>query len=357
MQKLRNHQPGSAPATLAIPSTPQGQKPAISLIEYDAHHLEERKIEEVENLADCLNNDQVSWIDITGLGDAEFLKQLGAYLRIHPLALQDMLNTGQRPKLDEFDEQFFVLLHMIYKDKDEELLVEQVSLLLGRNFVLTVQENRGKDVFDPVRRRIREGGGNLRFMKSDYLAYTLIDAVIDNYFPIVDSMVDFMEDLQEKLLDHPTREHLRELHDFRRTISQIRRSIWPQRDILGRLTRDESGLISKRSKPFYRDCHDHTVIILDLVENFREATTNAMDLYLSSISMRTNEVMRVLTIVITIFIPLTLIASIYGMNFDPKASPFNLPELELPYAYPTVLLVMLIIAVSMIVYFRRKKWL
>ncbi len=346
MQKLRYHQPGTAPATLALTPTLQGQRPAISLIEYDAHHLEERQIEKIENLIDCLNNDQVSWINIGGLGDVEFLKQLGTNLRIHPLALEDMLNTGQRPKIDEFDEQFFILLHMIYQDEDEDLLVEQVSLVLGRKFVLTVQENPDKDVFDPVRRRIREGGGNLRFMKSDYLAYTLIDAVIDHYFPIIDSMVDSMEDFQEQLLDHPTREHLRKLHDFKRTIWQIRRSIWPQRDILGRLMRDESGLISQRSKPFYRDCYDHTVMILDLVDNFREAVTNVMDLYLSSISMRTNEVMRVLTVVTTIFIPLTFIASIYGMNFDSKASS----------SYPAVLLVMLIIAVSMIIYFKRKKW-
>jgi magnesium transporter len=357
MDKLRYPPPGTAPATLVVPPEYQGQKPVVSLIEYDAHSIEERTIETMEELLPCLDNDKVSWINVDGLGDPEFIQRLGQHFRIHPLALEDIFNIGQRPKVDEYDRQLFIVLDMGYENKEGEVIFEQVCVVLAEQFVITIQEEDSGDVFDPVRQRLRDGGGNARFMKADYLAYALIDAVIDQYFPIIESLGESMEDLQETLLDQPTRERLRELHDFKRVIARIRRAIWPQREVLGRLMRDETGLVETRTKPFFRDCYDHTVIMVDILETFREATRNIMDIYLSSISIRTNEVMRVLTVISSIFIPLTFIAGVYGMNFDPKLSPFNMPELEWPFGYLFAICLMLSVAIGMIVFFKRKKWL
>jgi magnesium transporter len=356
MEKLRYPPPGTAPATLIVPPEYQGRKPVVSLTEYDAHSIEERKIETIDDLLSCLESDKVSWINVDGLGDPEFFQQLGLHFRIHQLALEDIFNLGQRPKLDEYDRQLFIVLDMAYENQKEEIVFEQVSVVLAEKFVITIQEQPG-DVFNPVRQRLREAGGNARFMKADYLAYALIDAVIDQYFPIIESLGESMDDLQENLLDQPTRERVRELHEFKRLIARIRRAVWPQREVLGRMMRDETGLVAPRTKPFFRDCYDHTAIMLDLLDAFREAASNIMDIYLSSISIRTSEIMRVLTVIASIFIPLTFIAAVYGMNFDPKLSPFNMPELEWPLGYPFAICLMLAVAIGMIVFFKRKKWL
>ena len=356
MEKLRYPPPGTAPATLIVPPEYQGRKPVVSLTEYDAHSIEERKIETIDDLLPCLENDKVSWINVDGLGDPEFFQQLGLHFRIHQLALEDIFNLGQRPKVDEYDRQLFIVLAMAYEKQKEEIVFEQVSLVLAEKFVITIQEEPG-DVFNPVRQRLRGAGGNARFMKADYLGYALIDAVIDQYFPIIESLGESMDDLQEKLLDQPTRERVRELHEFKRLIARIRRAVWPQREVLGRLMRDETGLVQPRTKPFFRDCYDHTVNMLDLLDAFREAARNIMDIYVSSISIRTSEIMRVLTVIASIFIPLTFIAGIYGMNFDPKLSPFNMPELEWPLGYPFAICLMLAVAIGMIVFLKRKKWL
>jgi magnesium transporter len=361
LQKVRYHQPGTAPATL-IPSPEHvGRKPVISFIEYDAHSIEERTIERIDDIFYCIDTEKVSWINIDGLGDVELLKRLGEQFQIHPLALEDVLNTGQRPKIEDYNGLLFVLLHMIYEGSNEdsaedELVFEQVSLFLSPKFVITIQEEPGKDVFGPVRQRLKDAGGNIRFMKSDYLAYALIDSVVDHYFPVIESLGDSLDELQDTVLEDPNRETIRELHDYKRAIAKLRRSVWPQREIVGTIMRDESGMVSDRTKPYFRDCYDHTLIILDLLESFRDVTAGVMDLYLSSLSMRTNEIMRVLTVISAIFIPLTFIVGVYGMNFDTK-SPFNMPELGWAYGYPAVICLMLGIAIGMIVYFKRRKWL
>jgi magnesium transporter len=356
MDKLRYPPPGTAPATLIVPPEYQSVKPVISLFEYDAHSFQERRIETIDDLLPCLESEKISWINIDGLGDIEFFRQLALHFRIHPLALEDILNLGQRPKVDEYDRQLFIVLHMAYENNEQEVVFEQVSILLAERILITVQERSGV-VLNPVRQRLRDGVGNARFMRADYLAYALIDAVIDQYFPIIESLGESMDDFQQTLLDQPTRERLNELHEFRRLIARIRRAVWPQRDILGRLMRDESGLIAERTKPFFRDCYDNTVVLLDILESFRDATRNYMDLYLTSISIRTNEIMRVLTVVASIFIPLTFIAGIYGMNFDPKQGPLNMPELEWPFGYLFAICLMLTVTIGMIVFFKRKKWL
>jgi len=357
MNKLRYSKPGTAPATLVAPLDQEGRKPEISLIEYDAHTIQEKKVERIEETFSCPQNGKVGWINISGLGDVEILRQVGLNFRIHPLALEDMLNTGQRPKVEEYESQLFIVLQMAYATNDEDIVFEQVSMVLGKQFVITVQEEAGHDVFGPVRLRLQQGGGNVRYMKADYLAYTLVDAVVDHYFPLVESLGDSMEEFQERVLNDPTRERLRQLHDFRRAIAELRRAVWPQREVLGHLTRDETGLIEGQTKFFFRDCYDHTMIVLDLLETYRDATRNLMDLYLSSLSMRTNEIIRVLTVISSIFIPLTFIAGLYGMNFDRSTSGLNMPELGWRFGYLYAIGLMLAVAVGMILFFKRKKWL
>jgi len=356
MDKLRYPPPGTAPATLIVPREYQNAKPVISLFEYDAHSLRERRIETIDDLLPSLESEKITWINIDGLGDMVFFQQLALHFRIHPLALEDILNLGQRPKVDQYDRQLFIVLHMAYESNQHEVVFEQVSIVLADRIVITVQERPG-DVLNPVRQRLRDGVGNARFMRADYLAYALIDAVTDQYFPIVESLGESMDDFQQTLLDQPTRERVNELHEFRRLIARIRQAVWPQRDVLSQLIRDESGLIAERTKPFFRDCYDNAVVIMDMLESFRDATRNFMDLYLTSVSIRTNEIIRVLTIVTSIFIPLTFIAGIYGMNFDPKRGPLNMPELEWPFGYLFALCLMLAVSIGMIVFFKRKKWL
>lgn len=357
MNKLRYSKPGTAPATLVAPPDQEGRTPEISLIEYDAHTIQERKLERIDETFSCLENGKVSWINISGLGDVEMLRHVGLNFRIHPLALEDMLNTGQRPKVGEYENQLFIVLQMAHSRSDDDIVFHQVSMVLGKQFVITVQEDPEGDVFGPVRLRLRQGGGNVRYMKADYLAYALVDAIVDHYFPLVESLGDSMEAFHETVLNDPTRERLRQLHDFRRAIAELRRVVSPQRDVLGRLTRDETGLIDGQTKFFFRDCYDHTVTVLDLLETFYDATRNLMDLYLSSLSMRTNEVILVLTVISSIFIPLTFIAGVYGMNFDRSASGLNMPELGWRFGYLYAVGLMLAVAVGMILFFKRKKWL
>jgi len=216
MNKVRYSRPGTAPATLVAPSDQEGQKPEILLIEYDAHAIQEKRVERIEETFSSLENGKVNWINISGLGDVEMLRQVGLNFRIHPLALEDMLNTGQRPKVEEYEKQLFIVLQMAYSTNVDDIVFEQVSMVLGKQFVITVQEEAGRDVFDPVRLRLHQGGGNARYMKADYLAYALVDAVVDHYFPVVESLGDSIEKFQETVLNDPTRERLRQLHDFRR---------------------------------------------------------------------------------------------------------------------------------------------
>jgi magnesium transporter len=356
MDKLRYLPPGTAPATLIVPPEYQRVRPAISLFEYDAHSFQEHRIETIDDLFPYLESEKISWINIDGLGDIEFFQQLALHFRIHPLALEDILNLGQRPKVDEYDRQLFIVLQMAHEGTQHEVIFEQVSIVLAEKIVITVQERSG-DVLNPVRQRLRDGVGNARFMRADYLAYALIDAVTDQYFPIVELLGESLDGFQRSILDQPTRERVNELHEFRGHIARIRRAVRPQRDVLGQLMRDESGLIAERTKPYFRDCYDNTVVMLDLLESLRDSTRYFMDLYLTRTSIRTSEMVRVLTIVASVFMPLTFIAGIYGMNFDPKRGPLNMPELEWPLGYLFAICLMLSVTVAILAFFKRKKWL
>lgn len=279
------------------------------------------------------------------------IEKIGTHFKIHPLVLEDIMNTGQRPKIEIFDDYIFIVLKMLrYDEAENETKIEQVSIILGSNFVISLQESKG-DVFDSIRERIRSDRGRIRKMGADYLAYTLIDAVVDNYFVILEKLGEEIEDIEDELVSNPSPETLQTIHSLKREMIFLRKSVWPLRELISRLERWESPLIDKSIYIYLRDLYDHTIQVIDAIETFRDMLSGMLDIYLSSISNRMNEVMKVLTIIATIFIPLTLIAGIYGMNFT------YMPELKSPWGYPMVYVVMLAIGVVMLIYFRRKKWL
>jgi magnesium transporter len=357
MQKLRYPPPGSAPTAVAVPSGSESYPTVIKLIEYDAHSFIEKQVSAVDELIDSLENHKVSWINVIGLGSVELVQELGQRFQIHPLAIADVFTPGQRPHVDAYDRQLFLLLQLVYHNQQLELIFEQFCLLLGEQFVVTFQEVPGHDVFEPVRARLREGGGAARFLRNDYLAYALVDAVIDHYFPAAEKVGQAIDKLEETLLESPGPESLRQVHQIRAALALLCRAMWPQRDVLIRLCHDDSGLFSDRTKPFLRDTYDHALALIDLSESYRDATVNFMDLYVSSLTVRTNEILRVLTVISSIFLPLTFIAGVYGMNFDRTSSVLNMPELSSPIGYPVVLLVMAAVAGGMLLYLKRKRWL
>lgn len=362
MLKKRYSKPGSSPATL-VPHTVDGavQKANLRVIEYDATHIGERQLAGVTELDALRKDGRVTWIDVGGLGDVDLLRELGQRFHIHPLALEDVLNTGQRPKVEVTADYVFVCLQMVYPGQDE-VFGEQLSLFLGRHFVLTIQEEGTRDVFDPVRERIRSGRGMIRKSGADYLAYALLDSVIDHYFPVLEEMGEEVETLEDRLLETPSREMIGNLHDHRRDLTQVRRLVWPLRDVVSSLMHGASGFVSESTQVFLRDCYDHTVQLMDLVEGQRELTSSLMELYHSSVGLRTNEIMRVLTVITSVFIPLTFIVGVYGMNFAStdaagRPLPLNMPELQQPYGYVTVVALMLLVAVIQLILFRKMKWL
>ena len=313
-------------------------------------NLQEKEINKVEEVSSFRNKPSVTWLNVEGVHQIEILEQVGKHFGLHPLVLEDIASTGQRPKMEDFDDYIFVILRMLrFDDKENETKTEQISLLLGPDFVISFQEKEG-DVFDSIRERIRNNKGRIRKMGADYLAYALIDAVVDNYFMILEKLGETIEEIEEKLVTNPTSETLHTLHDLKREMVFLRKSVWPLREVINRLERSESPLINKSTYVYLRDVYDHTIQVIDAVETFRDMLSGMLDIYLSSVSNRMNEVMKVLTIIATIFIPLTFIAGIYGMNFR------YMPELEQAWSYPAILILMLIMAIVMLIYFRRKKW-
>ncbi len=363
MFKTRRPVPGASPATL-IPHLVDGKavRPKITLIEYDRNGYEEREITDVAEISEHLDNRKVTWINVDGLGDIEALKALGEMFKLHPLALEDVLTTGQRPKTETYDEFLFIIAQMVYQDHNRSICGEQVSLFLGRNFLVTIQEEADYDVFDPIRTRIRSGHGLIRKNKADYLAYALLDSIIDHYYPVLEEVGNAIDELEDDLLDRPSREMVRTLHEYKRNLTQLRRFVWPLRDVVNSLLHDSSGYIASPTRVFLRDCYDHTVQLMDLVESYKEITSGLMELYHSSVGLRTNEVMRVLTVITSIFIPLTFIVGVYGMNFAAETSsgqkmPWNMPELYQPYGYLGVMILMAVIAGTQLVIFKKMKWL
>jgi magnesium transporter len=350
----RYHAPGTAPGTLRAHEDPRTTTVRVTVVDYGPDHLTEREVERVEDAFPFRDTPSVTWINVDGLSDVALLETLGRHFRLHPLALEDVLNCGQRPKIEDYGEYEFAVLKSV-DVVDERLEMEQISLFFGRNFVITFQEVPG-DSFEPVRERIRKGKGLIRRMGPDYLAYALIDSLIDEFFPVLEHYGERIETLEDQLVDRPGPETLHEIHLIKRELLVLRRAAWPQRDLLNGMLRDESELIHHDTKVFLRDCYDHMVQVMDMIETYRELAAGMLDVYLSSLSNRMNEVMKVLTIIATIFIPLTFIAGIYGMNFDPDVSRWNMPELRWVYGYPFSLSLMAVVGLALVAYYRRKGW-
>jgi magnesium transporter len=358
MIHLKYHPPGTAPGTLSSPGDETDMvsvPPTISLIQYDASQFLEKTPGSFEELDALFSPQCVNWIHVSGLGDPSLLEKLAKRFHIHRLSLEDVVTTSQRPKAEAFPDHYFVISEMIYSEPGNRVAVEQISMFFGSNFVLTLRENTGPDVFDLLRRRLRTGRGFARRLGADYLAYALLDSLVDQFFPILEGLGDVIEEIENILLEKPARETLRRLYECKRLLLQLRRAAWPQREIFGTLMRDEGELVSKETRVFLRDCYDHSTQIIDIIESYRDLSAGLMDVYLSSLGFRTNEIMRVLTIVSVLFIPLTFLAGVYGMNFQP-VSPWNMPELRWPLGYVFFWGLCLLIVAGMLAFFRRKRW-
>ncbi len=337
--RLNGKSQGSLPGTLDIDDdAPQAR---IVLIDYNETRATKIDIEKPEDCLPYLDSDSVSWIDIKGLGGEETWHKLGQVFNLHPLALEDIVNVPQRPKVEEFEEQIVIIARMVtLKEDTHSFISEQISLVLGKYYLMTVQEEPLYDCLDPIRKRIRTNKGTIRKLGSDHLAYSLIDAIIDGFFPVLEVYGELIEDLEDEVVAAPTHKTLDKIHKVKRDLLMLRRAIWPQRDAINCLIRDGNDLISNEVRVYLRDCYDHTIQILDMVETYRELASSLMDIYLSSISNRMNEIMKILTIISSIFIPLTFIAGVYGMNFKSENSPWNMPELSWYWGYPVTIAIL-----------------
>lgn len=324
----------------------------MTLVEYGPGALEIRPLGTPAEAAAARETSLVSWVDIIGLHDAALLEEIGRGFGIHPLVLEDIANTDQRPKLDFGEDQFFLVAKMLRLGKDGamEVDVEQVSFVVGPKFLLTFQEKEG-DVFEPVRERIRQNKGRLRKCGPDYLAYALLDLIVDNYFVVLEQLADEIDALEAEVLGVTEQSVTKRIHQLKHTLLLIRKATWPLREMITSLLREESPLVASTTDPFLRDLYDHTIHIMDTIETYRDMLSGLLEVHFSNINNRMADVMKVLTIIATIFIPLTFVAGVYGMNFE------HMPELGWKWSYPVVLLLMAGMAVGMLVYFRVKKWL
>ena len=345
----KNRKQGQLPGTLEAPKG--ALQPRMQAFAYDVDNLEEIEIGSVAEIAALRKKWPMVWINVAGLGDPSVIAGLGTLFNLHPLALEDVLHTPQRPKLDEFEDNTFMIVRMVENENNAPVL-DQLSLFWGDGFVLSIQERPG-DVFGAVRERLRKGK-RIKMFYSDYMAYALVDAVIDGYFPVLEQYGDKLDALEEKILEHPEQQYMNDIHKIKRDINVLRHCVWPLRDAISRI-RIGTGFVREETLVYLRDCQDHIVQIMDILEIYRERVSALSDLFLSSVSNRMNEIMKVLTIITTIFMPLSFIAGIYGMNFHTEQK-YNMPELMLPYAYPAVLMVMLLIAIAMMIYFNRLGW-
>ncbi len=344
--RRRRTAPGAPPGTL-VPD-PQAPRPIMQVIAYSQTEFIEKDIASPDELQPLIGKYSVLWLNVDGLGDTEAIRKFGEIFSIHPLALEDVVNAHQRPKVEPYDACLFIVLQMLFTA--QKLDTEQLSLFLGSNFVVTFQEQPG-DCFSPIRERIRKNHTRIRCTGPDYLAYAILDAVVDNYFPALERYGEQLEELEQEVVTRPGRQTLGKIHDLKRDLLTLRRAVWPAREALNSLVRDESPYITRDTRTYLRDCYDHAVRVIDIIETDRETAFGLLETYLSSMSNRMNEIMKVLTIIATIFIPLTFIVGIYGMNFT------YMPELHSPWGYPAVMSFMGVIAAGMLYYFHRKGWL
>ncbi|MCX8997044.1 magnesium/cobalt transporter CorA [Rhizobiaceae bacterium BDR2-2] len=365
LQALRRRRrltpPGAPPGTLI--ENPDAPHPKIQCIAFGPGGLTETDVASADDVPALADGQTVRWINVDGVSDTGTVQKIGRAFGLHPLALEDIVDAHQRPKVDIYEEHLLIIArmpvgHPVDGNGDTagaKLETEQVAICLGRDFVVTFQEQPG-DAFDPVRRRLRAADGQFRARGADYLAYALIDAATDVFFPLLEVYGEQVEDLENQVVEQPEISQIGRIHDLKRNLLTARRAVWPQREMLNALVRDESPFFRAQTRVYLRDCYDHTIQLIDMIETYREIASGLIDIHLSSVSNRMNEVMKVLTIISTIFIPLSFIVGVYGMNFDPEVSPWNMPELGWRYGYPAVLLFMMTIAGGLVWSFWRRGW-
>ena len=349
--KKRMKKLGLPPGTPVYTGDHGDEKVKITILDYEESQFQEKDIKEVEESFPFKETATVTWINVDGIHDIENIEKIGRHFGVHSLVQEDIVHTEQRPKMEEFEDHIFVVLKMIsYNEENTKTVSEQVSLILGPNYVISFQEKQG-DIFNSIRERIRNFKGRIRKMGADYLAYSLLDTVVDHYFLVLEKFGDRVEELEDELVSHPQPEDLHEIHRLKREMIYLRKSVWPLREVINKLERVESSLIKDSTQIYLRDVYDHTIQIIDTVETYRDMLSGMHDTYLSSISNRMNEIMKVLTIIATIFIPLTFIAGVYGMNFQ------FMPELGWKWGYFAVWGVFVSVVLLMVVFFRKRKWL
>ncbi len=341
---------GLPPGSLVYVGKKQAEEPLVTVFDYSENAYREMIAGTVTETFPYRDSRTVSWINLSRVSEAGAVEKIGEHFRIHPLILEDILTQGQLPKYEDMEDYLVIILNMLSFDEQERnVRAEQVSIIFGINYLITFQEIEG-DVFDSVRDRIRTGKGRIRRMGSDFLAYSLIDAVVDHYFVVIEKLAERIDEIEEELLKDSDRQTLHKIHQLRRELLLLRKSVWPLREMAGSLERSESPLVRDATAMYFRDVYDHIVQIIETVEVYRDMLSGILDMYFSSVSHRLNEIIRVLTIISTIFIPLTFIAGVYGMNFR------YMPELDEPWAYPAIWGVMIVVAFIMLLFFRRKKW-
>ena len=343
------HPPGTAPGTLP-PVDPNAPKAQLRIMAYGPDKLIEETPTTLDHLPALLKKWPVVWLNVDG-PDPELLSQLGTLLNLHPLILEDVASHHQRPKAEDYDKNIFVVTRMAQVSQHTQAIdLEQVSLIMRKGLVLSFQERVG-DCLDPVRDRLRKGKGRIRIAGADYLTYAILDAIVDGYFPVMEAFTDRLDALEDAVVSNPDSAVVAHIHALKRELLQLRRAIWPQRDMLTMLSHDQTTLFAPETSVFIRDCQDHVIQLIDVLETLRERASGLMDFYLSSVSNKMNEVMKTLTLFSTIFLPLSFIAGVYGMNFA------HMPELRWAVGYPLALLLMLLVALGLLLYFKRRKWL
>ena len=349
--KKMSHKAGLPPGALLHVGERKAEEVTITIMDYDQMAFQEKAVSAIEECFRFKDTSTVTWININGLHEVSVIEKIGKHFGIHPLIQEDILHTGQRPKMEDFDTYILIILKMLrYDDEASTVRTEQMSIILGSNFVISFQEVAG-DVFNPLRDRIRNGKGRIRRMGADYLAYAILDSIVDHYFILLEKCGERIETLEEELAENPQPQTLQDIHNLKQEIVFLRKSVWPLREAISGLERAESSLISDGISMYLRDLYDHTIQVIDSVETYQDILSGMIDLYLSSVSNKMNEVMKVLTIFASIFIPLTFMAGIYGMNFE------FMPELKVWWAYPALWGAMIAVAAGLLTFFRRRKWL
>jgi magnesium transporter len=350
-RRQRGAPPGSIPGILIV--DPDAPPPKMRVMAYGPAGVIERELVDASGVTDLYPKSDVTWLDVQGLGDAALIEKIGACFGLHRLWLEDVLSTRQRAKVEIYGDIRFLVVRAIEGESASE--TDQISIFLGPRFVVTFQERYG-DHFDPLRERIRNGKGNLRAHGPGYLTYALLDAVVDHYFPLLERLGERLDAVEEDLIETPATSCLTDIHTLRRELVALRRTVWPLREALHHLLRDVDAAFSAETRMYLNDCYDHTVQIMDLVESYRELASGLGEMYMSSTSQRMNEIMKVLTVISTIFIPLTFIAGVYGMNFQPEAGPLSMPELRWPLGYVACLAFMAFIGVTLTIWFWHRGW-